>query len=80
MSCPFSPGSPFAVSLRTNDWLVCHIWPAPSTEQRYQPLRKGVNEFNHPYAISCGATLLMNIRDIEPRKEDDGFDGAFLSP
>ena len=28
----------------------------------------------------CGATLLVNMRDIEPRKEDDGFDGAFLSP
>ena len=31
-------------------------------------------------AESCGATLLVNMRDIEPRKEDDGFDGAFLSP
>ena len=30
--------------------------------------------------VVCGATLLMNMRDIEPRKEDDGFDGAFLSP
>ena len=30
--------------------------------------------------IECGATLLVNMRDIEPRKEDDGFDGAFLSP
>ena len=29
---------------------------------------------------ACGATLLVNMRDIEPRKEDDGFDGAFLSP
>ena len=29
---------------------------------------------------TCGATLLVNMRDIEPRKEDDGFDGAFLSP
>ena len=28
----------------------------------------------------CGATLLVKMRDIEPRKEDDGFDGAFLSP
>ena len=28
----------------------------------------------------CGATLLVNMRDIEPRKEDDGFDCAFLSP
>ena len=28
----------------------------------------------------CVATLLVNMRDIEPRKEDDGFDGAFLSP
>ena len=28
----------------------------------------------------CGATFLVNMRDIEPRKEDDGFDGAFLSP
>ena len=58
MSCPFSPGSPFAASLRTNDWLVCPIWPAPSTEQRYQPLRKGVNEFNHPYAISVASILI----------------------
>ena len=30
--------------------------------------------------LSCGATLLENMRDIEPRKEDDDFDGAFLSP
>ena len=30
--------------------------------------------------VVCGATLLVNMRDIEPRKEDDGFDGAFLSP
>ena len=30
--------------------------------------------------LRCGATLLVNMRDIEPRKEDDGFDGAFLSP
>ena len=29
---------------------------------------------------ACDATLLVNMRDIEPRKEDDGFDGAFLSP
>ena len=28
----------------------------------------------------CGATFLVNMRDTEPRKEDDGFDGAFLSP
>ena len=28
----------------------------------------------------CVATLLVNMRDIEPRKEDDGFDGAVLSP
>ena len=28
----------------------------------------------------CGATFLVNMRDIEPRKEDDSFDGAFLSP
>ena len=28
----------------------------------------------------CVATFLVNMRDIEPRKEDDGFDGAFLSP
>ena len=31
----------------------------------------------HP---TCGATLPVGMRDIEPRKEDDGFDGAFLSP
>ena len=30
--------------------------------------------------VFCGATFLVNMRDIEPRKEDDGFDGAFLSP
>ena len=30
--------------------------------------------------LGCGATLLVNMRDIEPRKEDDSFDGAFLSP
>ena len=29
---------------------------------------------------NCGATLLVNMRDIEIWKEDDGFDGAFLSP
>ena len=33
-----------------------------------------------PQSSGCGATLLVNMRDIEPRKEDDGFDGAFLSP
>ena len=32
------------------------------------------------HVIPCGATLLVNMSDIEPRKEDDGFDGAFLSP
>ena len=26
-----------------------------------------------------GTTLLMDIHDIEPRKEDDGFDSSFLS-
>ena len=36
--------------------------------------RKGGRKF------ACGATFLVNMRDIEPRKEDDGFDGAFLSP
>ena len=30
--------------------------------------------------FSCVATFLVNMSDIEPRKEDDGFDGAFLSP
>ena len=24
--------------------------------------------------------IAVNMRDIEPRKEGDGFDGAFLSP
>ena len=33
-----------------------------------------------PACAGCGATLLVNMRDIEPRKEDDGFDGASLSP
>ena len=33
----------------------------------------------HP-DFMCGATLPVGMRDIEPRKEDDGFDGAFLSP
>ena len=31
-------------------------------------------------SLDCGATLLVNMRDIEPRNEDDGFDCAFLSP
>ena len=35
---------------------------------------------NFGQCFHCGATLLVNMRDIEPRKEDDGFDGAFLSP
>ena len=30
--------------------------------------------------LACGATLLVNMGNIEPRKEDDGFDCAFLSP
>ena len=29
---------------------------------------------------SCGATLQVNMRDIETWKEDDGFEGALLSP
>ena len=33
-----------------------------------------------PCGDSCGATVLMNMRDIEALKEDDGFEGAFLSP
>ena len=28
----------------------------------------------------CNATVLVNMRDIEAPKEDDGFEGAFLSP
>ena len=31
-------------------------------------------------AYACGATVLVNMRDIEALKEDDGFEGAFLSP
>ena len=30
--------------------------------------------------LFCGATVLVNMRDIEALKEDDGFEGAFLSP
>ena len=37
-------------------------------------------ELSFSLSDTCGATLLVNMRDIEPRKEDDGFDGAFLSP
>ena len=33
-----------------------------------------------PCGDSCGATVLVNKRDIEALKEDDGFEGAFLSP
>ena len=33
-----------------------------------------------PCGDSCGGTVLVNMRDIEALKEDDGFDGAFLSP
>ena len=40
----------------------------------------GVRFFCPPVRGMCGAILLVNMRDIEPRKEDDGFDGAFLSP
>ena len=43
----------------------------PDRQIRFAKLRSELN---------CGATLLVNMRDIEPRKEDDGFDGAFLSP
>ena len=31
-------------------------------------------------ARTCNATVLVNMRDIEAPKEDDGFEGAFLSP
>ena len=51
----------------------------------YRPILVGV--FTHVGSFNagiltkvCGATLLVNMRDIEPRKEDYGFDGAFLSP
>ena len=45
----------------------------------------GLGQFGNQFierdlTFGCGATLLVNMRDIEPRKEDDGFDGAFLSP
>ena len=43
------------------------------------PERRDLLPFLPPVA-KCVATLLVNMRDIEPRKEDDGFDGAFLSP
>ena len=33
-----------------------------------------------PCGDSSGATVLVNMRDIEALKEDDGFEGAFLSP
>ena len=33
-----------------------------------------------PCGDSCGATVLVNMRDIEALKKDDGFEGAFLSP
>ena len=33
-----------------------------------------------PCGDSCGATVPVNMRDIEALKEDDGFEGAFLSP
>ena len=33
-----------------------------------------------PCGDSCGTTVLVNMRDIEALKEDDGFEGAFLSP
>ena len=28
---------------------------------------------------ACNATVLVKLRDIEAPKEDDGFEGAFLS-
>ena len=44
-------------------------------------IKKVQNGYNlYLTATDCGATLLVNMRDIEPRKEDDRFDGAFLSP
>ena len=33
-----------------------------------------------PCGDSCGATVLVKMRDIEALKEDDGFEGALLSP
>ena len=30
-------------------------------------------------AVDCNATVLVKLRDIEAPKEDDGFEGAFLS-
>ena len=35
---------------------------------------------NYADGTFCGATVLVNMRDIEALKEDDGFEGAFLSP
>ena len=32
------------------------------------------------FAGACNATVLMNMRDIEAPKEDDGFEVAFLNP
>ena len=31
------------------------------------------------FGCICNATVLVKLRDIEAPKEDDGFEGAFLS-
>ena len=51
-------------------------WPQGTAKNAVQPWSR----LCHSQGPMCGATLLVNMRDIEPRKEDDGFDGAFLSP
>ena len=48
-------------------------------------MRQGRSRKNQPKDMDeliadCNATVLVNMRDIEAPKEDDGFEGAFLSP
>ena len=43
--------------------------------------RDGSNRWarNNNWQFNCNATVLVKLRDIEAPKEDDGFEGAFLS-
>ena len=59
----------------SDDWKICIAeWFAPVD------FRQDRSKRMWPCGDSCGATVLVNMRDIEALKEDDGFEGAFLSP
>ena len=58
--------------------------PCPcGSGKKFKQCAGGVPRSTDPFAVNvirCGATVLVNMRDIEALKEDDGFEGAFLSP